>query len=212
MRGAGRVGNVVKSHRIDGDLTSVFQVELPGGGVFSTEPIPSPPFDETLAITTLGACTLLAVYVDGDNVMRAAVFDDTGYPLAPPLVLGGPRWRPTLATTSDGAYLAWWEPADVPEGAVGWDPVLEELWLQRLDWDGSVLDVSQEPIPLPRDDHHRLGDQGTPALVSLPYWPTCALLAAWTDWSGGNYGGQASHADVVVELIPTPVVRTMGGM
>ena len=103
---------------MDGDLTSVYRVELPGG-VFTTEPVPSPAFDETSALVEVGSCTMLAVYVDGDDVMRATVFDDTGYPLAPTVVLGGPRWRPTLASTADGVYLAWWEPAEVPEGAVG---------------------------------------------------------------------------------------------
>jgi hypothetical protein len=142
--------------------------------------------------------------------MRAELFDHFGNALDEPIVLGAPRARPTLARTSDGIYLAWWEPAEVPEGVTGWDPYFDELWLQRLSWDGFVLDISDEPIALPRDDVHRFGDQVMPSLAPVPNWPSGALVAAWTDLSGKNFGGQATHADVVLSLIPTPVVRTLG--
>ena len=204
-------GERVTSYRVDRSETSIFQVDLPSGAVFATEPVWSPAFDETLALAELDGCTMLGVYVDGNDVMRAVVFDDTGAALGPPVVLGEPRWRPALAMTADGAYLAWWEPSAVPHGSVGWDPNAEEVWLQRLSWNGSVLDVSSKPIPLPRTTLHRLGDQVMPSLASVPLWPTGALVAAWTDLSGGNYAGQVAHADVLLELIPTPVIRTMGG-
>jgi len=50
------------------------------------------------------------------------------------------------------------------------------------------------------------------SMVPVPYWPTGALAAVWTDLRGGNFGGQAPHAEVVIELIPTPIVRTVGGI
>jgi len=58
----------------------------------------------------------------------------------------------------------------------------------------------------------RLGDEVTLSIVAVPHWPSGALAAAWTDLSGASFTGQAAHADVVIELIPTPVVRTQGGI
>ena len=203
-------GRLITSYRADEDEWSTYRVRLPSGGVFSTDQVVSPSFDETIALAELDEFTLLAVYVDGDQVMRASLFDDVGVALDEATVLGNPRSRPSLAVTADGIYLAWWEPSEVPMGVVGWDPIFEELWLQRLSWDGAVLDATADPIPLPREDMHRLGDQLMPSLAAVPYWPSGGLVAAWTDRTGTNYGGQAPHGDVVVELIPTPVVRKGG--
>ena len=204
-------GQIITSYRVDGDEWSRYRVQLPSGGGFSTEPVLSPSFEETVALAALDDFTLLAVYVDGEQVMRAELFDDIGDALGEAVVLGAARGRPSLAVTAAGIYLVWWEPSEEPEGAVEWDPVFAELWLQRLSWDGSVLDATQIPMPLPRDDPHRLGDQLMPSLAAVPYWPSGAIIAAWADRTGANYGGQAPLGDVVMELIPTPVVR-MGGI
>jgi len=58
----------------------------------------------------------------------------------------------------------------------------------------------------------RLADEVMPSIAAVPYWPSGALAAVCTDLSGANFTGQAAHADVVIELIPTPVVRTQGGI
>jgi len=200
-------GKLVKAYRMDQDMTSTYAVELPSGWMFETEPVKSPWYDETLALAEIDACTMLGVYVDGDEVMRAVVFDDLGNALGSPIVLDAPAARPTLAVTNEGIYLAWWERPDVPEDAVGWDPMFDELWLRKLTWDGSVLDFSAAPIPLPREVGHRKGDQVMPSLTAVPYWPSGAVVAVWNDLTAANYPGQAAHGDVVVELVPTPVLR-----
>ena len=205
-------GQLLTSYRVDSEETSVYQVRMPSGGGFVSEPVPSPAYNETLALVALNDSTLLAVYVDGNMLMRASVLDYLGNPMGPAIVLGGPRGRPSLAKTNDGVHLSWWEPAESPYDAIGWDPVLDELWLQRLGWKGSQLDVHQAPIPLPREDVHRLGDQVLPSIASVPYAPKGALVAVWTDLSGDNYNGQTNHAEVVIELVPTPVLRLTGGL
>ena len=182
--------------------------ELPGGGAFGTEPFEPAAFDESLALVDLDDSTMLAVYSDGQGQMLATTFDVTGAALSEPTVLGCPRGKPALARTSDGVYLAWWEPAIPPDPGGSWDPAFDELWLQRLGWDGVALDTSAEPFALPRYVWHTPGDQVLPALASVPYWPAGALVAAWTDLSPTNFGGQAPYRDVVLELIPTPVLRT----
>ncbi|MCL2825624.1 MAG: hypothetical protein FWD57_16650, partial [Polyangiaceae bacterium] len=102
---------------------------LRGAEVFQTEPVLSPPFDEAVTIAPLDDGAQLAVYVDGERVMHAVVFDAGGNALRAPIVLGVGRGRPTLARTASGLYLSWWEVAEEPKGAIGWDPVFEELWL-----------------------------------------------------------------------------------
>lgn len=66
-----------------------------------------------------------------------------------------------------------------------------------------------EPLALPREVTHQHGDQARPALAAAPYWPSGALLAAWDDLTSTGYGAQPEHGDVVLELIPTPVLRTL---
>jgi len=184
-------------------------VRMPGG-IWDSEPVPSPAFDETIALAELDAATVLAVYSDGLGVMRAAMIDASGTDLGEAVVLnpGGVRFRPALSTTADGVYLAWREPAIPPDQGEPWDPAFDELWLQRLSWDGAVLDASAEPIALPRVPWHQQGDQARPALAAVPYWPSGAVLAAWDDLTSTSYGSQAEHGDVVLELIPTPILRT----
>jgi len=201
------VGEPIIAYRVDGPGTSVHRVHLPGGVIFNTPAIAAPAFDESIAILPLDDCTILTAYVDGNQVMTASVFNETGTELAPPFAFAGPRGRPTLAATDDSIYIAWWEPPELPLGGAGWDPFFEELWIQKLSWDGAGLTESAPPMPLPRHDAHRLGDQVIPALISLPYWPNGGILAAWTDLSGSNYGGQAVHGDVIIQLIPTPILR-----
>ena len=197
----------VISYRVDGYGESIHRVHMPGGGVFETAAMAAPGFEETMAILPLDDCTVLGAYVDGDQVMTASVFNDKGVELDGPIVLGGPRGRPALAAADGAIYLAWWEPPGLPDDGFGWDPLFEELWLQRMTWDGTNLLESGPPIPLPRHDSHRLGDQIMPALASVPYWPNGGLLAAWTDLTGTNYAGQAPHGDVALQPIPTPVFR-----
>ena len=200
-------GQVVTSFRVDEEESSNYHVKLPGGGAFVTDPFEPAASGESLALVDLDDSTMLAVYADGQGQMIAAMFDGSGAALGEPTILGYPRGRPALAKTIDGVYLAWWEPAMAPDAGDSWDPAFDELWVQRLGWNGVELDTSAEPLSLPRYVWHRPGDQVLPALASVPYWPTGALVAAWTDLTATNFGMQAPHGDVVLELIPTPVLR-----
>jgi hypothetical protein len=202
----------VISYRVHGNDGAAYHVQLPGDGAYETATISRPAYDENAVIVELDGSTLMMVYVDGDRVMRADLFDSDGNALGSSVVLGTDRGRPSLAATPGGVYLAWWEPSEVPHGVEGWDPVFEEPWLQKLSWDGAVLDATATPMPLPRDEWHGFGDQVVPSITAVPYWPSGALVAAWTDLVGGSYSGHAVHADVVIELIPTPVVRNPGGI
>ena len=112
---------------------------------------------ESLALIDLDDSTMLAVYVDGQGQMVATTFDGSSAALGEPAVLGCPRGRPTLAKTIDGVYLAWWEPTMAPAPGGTWDPAFDELWLQRLGWDGVELDTSAEPLSLPRYVWHTPG-------------------------------------------------------
>lgn len=166
---------------------------------------------EPPALAWLDDDHLLVVATEGDGVQRATMLQNG-------LALGSfdevttlvPRYEPILATTQDGVYLAWSEPEALLTG--GWTATLAEVWVQKLDWTGSEIDWTSNPVlPLPRDPAHRLGDQHRPALrpvvdASQPA-PGGALLACWNDLTSDNFTDQAEHGDVVVELIPTPIVR-----
>jgi hypothetical protein len=76
---------------VDGIAESSYQVHLPSGGVFATQPLPAPDFDETFAFAILDDDTLMGVYTDGDQVMRAELFDHFGNALDEAIVLGAPR-------------------------------------------------------------------------------------------------------------------------
>jgi len=196
----------VLSWRQDEPAATSYAIQMPGG-TWISDPLDPPWFDETMALAPLDASTMLAVYTDGLGQQWAALIDEQGQELAEPVVLGASRYRPSLAATEAGVYLAWRRPA-VPDSGGAWDPVLDELWLQRLSWDGVTLDASAEPIPLPRLPSHQHGDQAMPALAAAPYWPSGAVLAAWDDLTSENYGGEPDHGDVALELIPTPILRT----
>jgi len=165
-----------------------------------------PPGDERPALAELEPGRVLVVYGDEAGVEHAVVLDGNASAVAGPVDLNNaaiPRSTPSLAVTEDGIYLAWREPAADPDPDAGWNPDYEELWLQRLGWDGAVLDVWQEAIPLPRLPGYQTGDQSRPALAAVPYSQGGALLAAWND----DNTGAGQHGGVTVELVPTPVLR-----
>jgi hypothetical protein len=117
--------------------------------------------------------------------------------------------RPALARVGDRIYLAW------RSGSVG-GLTHPELWLKELGWSASTatLDLSNEEIPLPRAPEHSKGFQETPALAAAPLWPQGALATAWRD-EGNVFGSIEGDPDVLVEFIPTPVLRlpdTDGGL
>ena len=167
---------------------------------------------ESPALGWIDGQTLLVVATEGEGSQRAVVLE-AGVEMSSFEVLastsGLPRFEPSVAVTADGIYLAWSEPEEPPDG--GWLPTLAEVWLQKLVWTGTDLDSSAQPMPLPREAAHQNGDQHRPLILPVqdPSQPAPggALLCSWNDLTASNYLDQAQHGDVVIEVIPTPVVR-----
>jgi len=189
----------------------IIVVQGPGWS-WQSDPLEATVAFQPPALAWIDTDTLLVVATAGECEQRAAVLEAGVEVLsfdAVPTVSGLPRCESSVSVTPDGIYLAWTEPEAAPDG--GWDPTLAEVWLQKLVWNGSALDASAPPMPLPRETAHQNGDQHRPVLVPVvdPSQPAPggALLASWNDLSPGNYQDQAQHGDVVIELIPTPIVR-----
>jgi hypothetical protein len=203
---------VLRSWRQDGGSLHQFVV---AGSAWSTAiaTSPSPTKDDAQALAWVDGTHALLVFTNGDGEQMAAAVSSSGAVAMSPTKLNPTpapaRFAPSLAVTADGVYLAWREPAVLGDG--GWDPAYEELWLQKLVWTGSGLDTTTHaPIRLPRETSHRPGDQRTPQLAPCVLAPAGAVLGSWDDLTGTNYSTQSPHGDVVVELIPTPVVRGGG--
>jgi hypothetical protein len=106
------------------------------------------------------------------------------------------------AVVIDGVlYSAWWT------AAVPGDPNGEQIWFAPVGPapDGGLTLVGSELL-LPRSTPHRLGDQRGPALAETNIGPNGALVSAWDDL-GEGFGSGEGHGDVVVEVIPVPIVR-----
>jgi hypothetical protein len=192
------LGSSATAWREDDGQASVFAVEL-AAATWISPSVGLPPADEAPAIAGIAAGNTLVVYGDDSSVLRAVVLDGFANTVFASVLNDAtlPRSTPSLAVTDDGIYLAWREPSADPDPDAGWDPAYEELWLQRLGWDGMTLDTSAAPIPLPRMPWDQTGDQRKPSLAAVPYSSGGAVFAAW------NHVGR----DVIIELIPTPVLR-----
>jgi hypothetical protein len=170
-----------------------------------------PPAGDRVALTALDSDTLLAVCTEGDGAEIAVVVNGQGAVAWGPARLNPapapPRYTPAVATTTAGIYLAWREnwSTSAPDG--GPSPLHDETFVQKLSWGAGALDTTAVPIPLPRASAHRPGDQRAPALAATPLSPYGAIVAAWNDLTSTNYAGESAHGDVVVELIPTPILR-----
>jgi hypothetical protein len=186
------------------------------GPGFLPAPVPAKP-----ALAQLDSTHLLVVYTVGadfadsgvanDSVIEAAVLDTA----APGAVPRGAR-VPALATSAlldqttpaavavqGSVYVAWWTSA-----ALG-DPNGEELWLKGVGWNGTSLDLTRTEVPLPQWPQARLGDQEAPSLTPSVLPPGGAVVAGWNDLGGDLVSGDG-QGDVVMELIPTPPLRTVG--
>jgi len=168
---------------------------------------------EPPAIAWLDASALLIVATESDGVQRAGVLEGGAEVVSFDVVSSSsssPRFEPSVAHTPDGTYMVWSEPESAPDG--GWSSTLGEVWIQRISWTGSQLDLtSSAPLELPRQPSHQQGDQHRPVVVAVndasQPAPGGALLACWNDLTATNFQGQAPHGDVAMQLIPTPIVR-----
>ena len=207
-------------------------VEVVAGGVSWTvgtsgmSPFLPPPADEKPALVELDATHLLVVFTEATDPamtgvantprLRVAILDTS----APgPVVgmavnqmlpgFGDPEIAQSHANAirvEDKIFLTW------RTSRVLGDPNAEELWLAEVEWDGATLTINEE-FPLPRWPDHQLGDQRRPALAAVPSsgaLPGGAIASAWDDL-GRTFGPISGTPDVVVELIPVPIVRMSGG-
>lgn len=192
------LGSSATAWREDDGQASVFAVEL-AAATWTSPFVGLPSANEAPAIVDIAPSGTLVVYGDDSSALHAVVLDGSANTVFASVLndAASPRSTPSLAVTDEGIYLAWREPSADPDPDAGWDPAYEELWLQRLAWDGMTLDTSAVPIPLPRMPWDQTGDQRKPSLAAVPYSSGGAVFAAW------NHLGR----DVIIELIPTPVLR-----
>jgi hypothetical protein len=111
---------------------------------------------------------------------------------------------PNVASVGGSLFLSWWT-----AGALG-DPNGEQLWLKAVGWQaGTGLDLTATEMTLPRWAQANGGDQRYPALVGDPNVAGGAVVAGWDDLGRGISTGEGTE-DVVVEMIPVPVLRMAG--
>ncbi len=155
---------------------------------------------EPVALLELDASHLLMVYSDTGGSQMATIVDSAVGPGSPNQLNPAPmlhRVEPSLAKTDDGIYLAWREPATAP------DSYLDDVWVQKAEWDGAALSWIGAPVSIPRPNPLLQGDRTRPALASEPFVPSGALVAAWNDLT--SRAGSPPHGDVLLSLLPTPM-------
>jgi hypothetical protein len=185
-------------------------------GLFLPAPVAAKP-----ALTALDTTHLLVVYTVGvdDNdsgvangsQIYAAVLSTTSsgavagtpIPAVVTTALGLDQSTPAAATVQGSVFISWWT-----AGALG-DPNGEELWLKSVTWNGSSLGLGASEVSLPRWPQARSGDQEAPALAASTLPPGGALITGWNDLGRAVASGEGT-ADVVVESMPVPLLRTPG--
>ena len=110
--------------------------------------------------------------------------------------------QPNVVRVGDSLYLAW--QSFESGGDSG------ELWLKRIPIvpgaPNLTLEFGAEEIGIPREEGHRIGRQWAPALAATGVRGSLALLAGWND-SARTFGPGAGAPDVVVQMMPTPILR-----
>jgi hypothetical protein len=168
------------------------------------------------ALTAIDGTHLVVAYAVGidstdsgvanDSVLQVALLDTT----APGMVSGTPvagtlstqsQSQPALATVQGQLFVSWWTAA-----AQG-DPLGEENWLKPLTVTGTTIETNRPEVALPRWSQAQRGDQRAPAIAASTLLPGGALVTAWDDLGRGVLSGEGA-GDVVVEVVPVPVVRT----
>lgn len=212
---AGRNGTVVAAWReesLSGDLSAEYLVVGGTGWTARYGLATAVPMSDSPAVGWLDDDTILAVHSDGTGTLLGVVLASDGAPTwgpEPILAAGTTAFQASLAVTQDGAYVAWAAPSAVDDASLPWEATLDETWIRKLVWTGSGFDPSAEAIPLPRHATHQAGDQTRPMLGAWGALST-EVVASWNDLTLTNYTSSAPHGDVVVELIPTPILRGPG--
>lgn len=177
-----------------------------GTTTWSVGPHAPPGTEDKPALAELDASTLLVVFTAGSGAaskLRGALLStsapgttasfalDTGVTAA--------QSHANAVRVGSRVYLSW------REAAASGDPKAEELWLREVLWNGSLITLGA-PLRLPRWEAHTPADQRFPALAAGPLAPEGALVTAWDDY-GLVFGKNEGAPDVVVELIPVPILR-----
>ncbi|MBI3202988.1 MAG: hypothetical protein HYZ29_15725 [Myxococcales bacterium] len=180
-----------------------------GSTTWSIGPHAPPGALDKPALAELDPSTLLVVFTVGDagtgagSKLRGALLSSTvpGATSAIALDTGltVPQSHPNAVRVGARTFLTW------RSTAVSGDPKSEELWLRELQWNASTLTLGA-PLRLPRWAAHTPGDQRFPALAASPLGPEGALVTGWDDF-GLVFGKDEGAPDVVVELIPVPILR-----
>lgn len=201
------------------------EVVIPGTDSWTIGPLSGSRAEDRPAIDAIDTERLLLVFTEGsdpedagvENTPRLkAVLLDTTDTAAPAVVavdalhpdyVGDDsiaQSHPNVISVQDRCYISW-----RTERRLG-DELIEELWLKEVTLDtsgpGFALDLTAVEIPLPRQDNHVDGDQRRPALAATSLFPEGAIATAWDDF-GRVFGEREGSPDVVVQLIPTPIVR-----
>jgi hypothetical protein len=110
------------------------------------------------------------------------------------------RREPNVVQLGGHTFVTW------RAAGVSGDAAADELWIKEISWTGTAIDLGHSEMRLPRRADHRPGDQRRPALAALPLTSGGALVAAWDDL-GKTFGLTEGNGDVVVEMIPIPLLR-----
>lgn len=110
-----------------------------------------------------------------------------------------PEGFPALAGVGGDVWLAAWT------GGQPGDPFEDETWLASSP-SGSLGGLGAPVVPLPRWQIDRGGVQQTPVLAVTGLGDAGAVVAAWED-DGWTLGGDEARPDVVLEVIPLPMLR-----
>ncbi len=176
-----------------------------------------------LALVELDASNLLVLYSQGSAASDAGAPNAVSTLMAAVLNLSSPGTVSGVAvpvnTTVEGAtaaslshayadavrigtsiYAAWWTDSVVGNGSG------EQVWFQPVGWNGTALSWTGTELSLPRTAAHRAGNQRRPMLAASTLEPDGALVSGWDDL-GETFGGGEGNGDVVVELVPVPVLR-----
>jgi cysteine-rich repeat protein len=112
--------------------------------------------------------------------------------------------QPSVTRAGERVYLSW------RSTSVLGNADAEELWLKEISWSSGssslTVDLSRTEVPLPRAASHRSGDQRVPGLATAALWQDGGIAAVWEDY-GRVFGAGEGGPDVIVGLIPAPVLR-----
>jgi len=216
-------GSWAAAWRDDANGLETIQVTAAGGGTqWSVGPAFLPaPVTAKPALAQLDATHLLVVYAVGletgdsgvgnDSVIQVAVLSTaaqgavsgSAVPALAPAGMGLDQSLPNVVSMEGSTFLSWWTAAALGSSNG------EQLWVKSVGWNGASLDLTQMEITLPRWPQANLGDQRDPALAASGLIPGGAIVAGWDDFGQSLAEGEGQE-DVVMEMIPVPVLRLPG--